>query len=339
MPLIKTTTELQAIGPVEHNLSPTVFAPFILQAERKYLLDILGPDYLAYVQTQYDGGAPDANTAAVLTLIQDVVGSLAIYLMIPILGVRVGNTGLMVTQSDDFNGATPAQIYFLRNAYQRKGLDGIDTLFDFLESNKATYTTWAESSAYVRFKKYFISSARQFQDFVDIGSSRLIYGRLCGIMDNMELRYISGALGPDLYADLKTKWIAGTLSDKEKFLVCGDPALPGGGYVCRAIALYTYQMALKDRNMVEEIMVVNISRSENFRKNKEQYEDFSLLIYDYGALAAGALSDAVNYLNQNASAENFPLWFNNADLYTDPAAIPPQSQYLNDQSNGTFIMM
>ena len=125
-------------------------------------------------------------------------------------------------------------------------------------------------------------------------------------------------------------------------------ALPGSGlsaaeqtvvgYLCSAIALYTYKIALQDRNLVEEIMVINNTRSENFKKNKEDFGDFGILTDTYGDLAEGDLSDAVAYLNANASDSVFPLWFNST-FYVNPTTPLQRSDYNNGGSRGSFFSM
>ena len=335
MPLLKTTEELQKVASVENNLDPETFAPYVQLAEDQYLNDVLGATFMASLQTQYDANTLDADNTKLLPYIHRVIGPLAVYHMTPNL-LRIGNNGVQAVSSTDFTPANSTDIYFMRKEMREMGMNALDTLYTYLEANKTTYTIWAADPVYTQFKAYFISSATQFQKYVDISRSRVIYGKLVPMMANMESRYISATITEALFNDLKTKWANDTLSAQEKYLVCGDPAQPGGGYLCRAIALYTYQMAIKDRNLVEEIMVINNTRSENFKKNKEDFGDFSTITSDYWDLAEGAVNDAVRYLNDNASSTIFPLWFNSIK-YINPLLPRTTTEYNNGGSTGSFF--
>ncbi|MCW3127221.1 MAG: hypothetical protein JWO03_2879 [Bacteroidetes bacterium] len=329
MPLLTTIAELQAVTSVENTLDPETFAPYVIQVEREYLRDVLGDTFMATLQTEYDGTL-SADNELLLPYIHRVLGPLAVYHMIPNTSVRISNSGVQVTSSNDFVSASGQEIYYVRKEIRDMGLNALDSLYDYLESKKDTYTVWAGSTAYTRFKKYFISSAAQFQSYgVDISSSRLIFGKLIPTMAIMEQRYIVQTITRPLFMDLKTKWAADNISPEEQILL---------DYLCMAIALYTYSMALMDRNLVDEINTVNATRSENFKKNKEDFADFSGLCKQYNDLAEASLGDAVGYLNDTASGSVFPLWFN-SKLYVNPTTPKSSSDYRNRDSEGSFMAL
>lgn len=332
MALITTIAEMQKTGVTDNNLTPTVFIPYVEKAQEQYLVKVLGDELIDELETQHSGGSLSATNLKLWNKVIKVLGPLAKYNLTPEVADKISNTGVNVSNSNDFIPSTDRGIYFLRSSLLNNGYMAIDALYRFLEKNKTDYPLWTASAAFSNYKKYFISTAEQFNEYVVINSSTWIFMQLVAYIHDVEQRYIVGTITAELFDDLKTKWLAESLSIEEKKL---------HQHLCRCIAQYAYAMGLKSPFVRQEIQNVIASRSENFNRNLLAKEEYAAIIQEHENLAAAALFDAISYLNKTASLTVFPLWFNSSS-YKSPTEIANSkghSTYKNDSSESSFMML
>lgn len=332
MVLINTAEHFQKTGITDFNFSPTVFKPYVENAQEQYLVKVLGEELLDELITQYEATALTAENQKLWLKAIKVVGPLAKYLMTPESADKISNLGVTVSQSDNNIPSSDIGIYHLRTSLLNSGYNAIDTLYKFLYKNKTDYPLWTASDAFIDFKKHFISTAEQFNLYVVINQSSWIFYQLSAYMNDVESRYIMSAISEELFDDLKEKWADESFSTEEKKL---------HKLLCQCIAQYTYALGLKSPFVRQEIQNVIAARSAGYSTKSFSKEDYAQIINEHEALAKATLNDAVAYLNKTASDTVFPLWFTGT-LYKSPvdkATERGSGKYHNSTSNSSFVAL
>lgn len=332
MALINNASDLQKTGITDNNLTSTAFVPYVELAQDQYLVRVIGQDLLDELVLQYEATALTPENRKLWDKAIKVVGPLAKYLMAPEAADKISNLGVNVNQSDNVIPSSDLGIYHLRTALLSSGYNAIDTLYKFLYKNKADYPLWTSSDAFIDFKKHFISTAEQFNKFVVINNSSWIFYQLSAYMNDVEDRYIIGAISEELFDDMKAKWQSESFSPKEQKL---------HKTICQCIAQYTYAIGLNSPFVRQEIQNVIASRSANFNKNSFGKDEYNRIISEHESMAKAALNDAISFLNKEASQTDFPLWFN-GPYYKSPVqkiAEKNSGKYHNNRSNSSFVAL
>lgn len=332
MALITNIQDMQKTGVTDNALTPTVFIPYVESVEETYITKILGDELYDELSDQHRANTKSPENVKLWEKVIKAVGPLAKYKLTPEVATRLSNNGARVVESNDNNPASNTEIYFLRQSLLTNGYNALESIYKFLFKNKADYPLWTASPEYKKFRKHFISSAEQFNEYVMINSSYWLYAQFIPFMTEIEKRYIMGAITQDLFTDLKTKWLDDSLSIVEKELHAN---------LCRAIAQLTYAMALKSPFLRQEIQNVIAGKSEGTNKFTLGKEEFAALIFEHETLAQAAIGDAIKYLNENASDTIFPIWFT-SNKYISPTqmiADKGAGAYGNNNSNSTFCAL
>lgn len=218
MALVTTIAEIQSIVPFATYSDMNAIKPTFNQVEAEYLLPVLGTDTLTLLQADYPGLAT-AKWSNLHKKCLPVLVNIGMLQIIPQLNTKLSSGGIKKQLGQDEESIKMWEYKELCRTLSDAGNRAIDSLYAFLEENKAVYTQWAASDNFSEFKKYFINTTDEFHGHVSINKSRLTYLRMVPQMELVEELYLKPELGPDFYDDLKAKIKLGTLSAAEKTIV------------------------------------------------------------------------------------------------------------------------
>jgi len=215
--------------------------PFIDQAERKYLLPILGTDTYSDLKSYADDpdawevgesqlptadnsmgtvddsiGTADTSTgsadtvdgekmAELLRLVRLSVINLAYYLGFNLLNAKLSDMGFQRMESESSKGLYKYQEENVKVHFRDTGLNGIDDILLYLEENIEYFPEWEESSAYTLRKSSIIKDTTTFNSICDISGSRLIFLRLQPFVQQVLDIDIKSLLGSTVYTALITE--------------------------------------------------------------------------------------------------------------------------------------
>jgi len=231
--LIRNIQELKRYVTVSDQINVDDLQPIMENfAEPKYLADILGTELLALLNEKVNSSEASVTGKLkdVLNLSRNVVAQYTMGYYIPSGRVKLSNNGITVQIDENTRSASAEQVAMLRRQYEYSLNVATETLYAYLEANKddSGLVLWKNSAAYTLLRSNFINSATEFNNYVYINSSRLLFNRLRPLIDEVEKKCIKPVLGTALFDDLKTKVLNGTaLSAKEKSAM---------GFICRAVA-------------------------------------------------------------------------------------------------------
>lgn len=224
--------------PIKGNFDMNLLLSVINDAEREHIIPALGDTLYTSLEANYQSNSLTPDEQALLPYAHGALAPFLLLYIKDILNVNISNTGFTITVTDEQKPAFEWQVARLERTIARLAFDRVEQLFDFLEKNKATYTSWANSSAYTEFKETFIHTARDFTHiFSRMRGSRQLFVLFKPIMLRVEEEYIEPILGSTLYDTLKQEDKDNTLSaDNQKLIP----------YIQRAVAFQTVLQAIDE---------------------------------------------------------------------------------------------
>ncbi|WP_266206243.1 DUF6712 family protein [Pontibacter kalidii] len=332
MALFKTKEEFQKIVRVNRaTFSLENVLPDILLVERDQIKKLLGATLYAKLHAGYQDDTLDDKQKELLYLVQYALGNLAMVSYMDINQVLISDGG--ITRSD--KAAYRFQIRSLKLNLLTKGYNGLESVLEFLEEHEKAenFTDWGINSAVVVTRQFFINSAREYSQEYDISDSRMTYLSLQSIIKKVEPFAVESVIGEALYEEIKAQIKEGNVSDENKLLLSKfiRPAV-AHLVAAKAIAERSFKFSGDTISLNLEMLVDDTS--EGAMANNDQL----LLKKIEQAYTDGQtfLSKLRQYLNKNASADNYKAYFE-SELYTPDHVVPATFRNKPDTKVFAFI--
>jgi len=330
--LIKNITDLKKFITVDGSTNIESLQPFLIQSETRYIQKVLGKTLYNTLDNAYNtgGGAFTAELEALWKQVNISNVNLAWYLYLPFANIRMSEKGLVTASTGETQQITKWMYDTANIRLKETGYNGLDSLYKFLaENNTASwYATWQADSGYLEYSSLLVNSSDICSRLTPVNYSRWIYNNLLPHLKSVEKRIIGNSIGADFFADLQTKYHAGTAGTEEQYVISTLQDI---------ISLMAYAAAIRDPNIRQEITVMQgsqmdgISATGSNRADVSNPMSFSFISTQYTNDANSMMSQLIDYLNANASSVLFPIYFT-SDKYKDPTVVTPVSNYNNNTS-------
>lgn len=205
--------EIRGYLPVSQSAGFDSLSPHIANAERDYLIPVIGMDLYEQLELFYNREYPtyDSNedqlTRELLEMVQSAVVHLAYWIGFDLLNSHVSDGGFKRIESESVKGLYKYQEDRLKDYFRKNGFNRLDNVLQFLENNLETFTAYSGSEEFTCNKTMFISTTKQFNEIVFIGDSRLTFLRMKGHIRYLEDTEIRKVLGDEIYDAIKTEMI------------------------------------------------------------------------------------------------------------------------------------
>ena len=205
--------EIREFLPVSSSSDFDSVAPHILNAERDYLVPVIGVAMYEELEEFYEMEAlsnPTAvqqKTAALLSLVQSAVILIAYWIGFDLLNAHISDGGFKRTESTNVKGLFKYQEENLKTYFRTNGFNGLDTVLQYLETNIADFGEFAASPASTLLKSSFIPTTDIFNDIIFINKSRLTFLRMKPHMQLIEDTEVSTILGSSAFAFVKSEMV------------------------------------------------------------------------------------------------------------------------------------
>ena len=220
--MLITTEQAKDHLKINATLNEATFAPFIPDAEKKYVKPFIGKELFALLDTWAIGqdAEEDPELAALYPYVVAVVSRGTMFIASPHMDLNIGESGFSVTSTQNLSPASRERVKDYKESLEDLTWSNVESLLQFLEENKIDYPDWVASDAYTMQVRNLINSAVQFDKEVDIDQSRLTFQKLRKHMDNVEEMRVKTLISPELFNYLIGKIKNGTdLSTNETKLV------------------------------------------------------------------------------------------------------------------------
>jgi len=205
--------EIREFVPVSSSSDFDSVAPHISNAERDYLIPLIGSDMYAKLITFYkteiveELTEPDQKTEKLLRLVQSAVIQIAYWIGFDLLNSHISDGGFKRTESTSVKGLFKYQEENLKTYFRTNGFNGLDTALQYLEINSSDFGEFSESPAFTLLKSAFIQTTDIFNELVFINKSRLTFLRMKSHMQLIEDTEISTILGPTAFGFVKSEMV------------------------------------------------------------------------------------------------------------------------------------
>lgn len=226
--LIKEIKEVKAWIPFSTFDNLNKINAYLLSAEETHIVPILGQSLYNQLQNKVDTTYIEENDpyATLLLLCQAVIVNYGMHTAAPLLNVTINQSGGMtVTTNDNTVAASKDRTDKLLESLEQQAHQNVERLLIFLENNSALFVDeeknemWKESEYYHRLTDSLFFTAKEFNKYVFIGNSRLVFHRLIPAMRLMERTEIRSNFGDEMVQNLIKRKNDKELSDTDKHLL------------------------------------------------------------------------------------------------------------------------
>jgi hypothetical protein len=195
--LINNNTELKNHLPTSVALDFGDIKPKIRLVEREIIKRI-------FSQALYDivaDGSLSGQKLELQELLTEATAHLALLHYIGFGQTQINSAGIQIASNDNMKTAFEWQIAELRKECSTQGWAAIESALEFLESVTDTdiKTAWEASHTFLNAKETLIDNIRQFEKFVNLNHSRILFNKLLPVLNDQQEEVIIPAIGQELF--------------------------------------------------------------------------------------------------------------------------------------------
>lgn len=336
--LFSTDDELKDFLPLTAGEILDQVLPFVGDAERQYIVPLIGQEAFDEIADAYDsgGGTLTDDEEDLLREIRKPLAAYAMMLYIPHGQLLISPSGIRIANTDTHKTAFKWQIDQIIDEYFELACNRKEELIKWLYTNSATYTTYAASDAFDENHQFILNYASELDKYHPIRRSRATYDSLIPIIRDVETLYIRQAISDDYYDELITKLRSDTLTAHDEIIL---PDLKA------AITKLAIAESIK-RNVarVEPGGVLTFSRISQSNGGTNQQlaagdNDKAALIRTCDTFGKAYISKVREYLNTNAGSGTFATFYN-SEVYDDPTDDDETTPtFSNDQDDAKIFFV
>ncbi len=198
MSLITNIAQIRSASSISLSNTIDIWRPYISEAEETFLVPVLGEDFFEELDEAANSSASGSSIYdGLLVKARMAVALYALYLGADEMAMSVSGAGVQVVQSETHKPAAEYQVLNLKESWLMRAHRHVDLLLKYLDENRSTFTGYAPVS-----NDCIITTAAEFQKYVDINSSRRVFLQLVPVMKNVEKKWIRPAITETIYNEL-----------------------------------------------------------------------------------------------------------------------------------------
>jgi hypothetical protein len=311
--------------------------PFVAMAERRYIIPAIGQALFKRLESGTAGEgetAPETARYAELRELTEVALAWFTYLIaMPHMRVAAGDAGIVMNQPSRTTMAPKwAHIDVMKSAMAQAEI-AIEYVLDLLSQTPDDYPVWRDDQ-FEKHHQLFHSSALELTKNLPVVAGRhLTYLALKPYLAHAEKDYVSRLTTPQVFDQLKEKWMDtdAVYSEKEGWVI---------GFIQNAIAPRALLLALpylRIQLFGDGIRVLNL---DDALVNELSATDKALeqLRADLITKTKQVETELLNYLNEQATPEIFPSFYERAQLKkASQTPLFTQNAPTEGRGNNSFI--
>lgn len=303
--LITNIDQVKEYVNVSNGLNIKTLRPALNEVEMQELTFYLGNDLLTEIIAQVNS-SPLVITPRIEKIYKYVMAAavgVAIFKAGPEIEVIVNDNGILRQETNTEKTAYGGQVKRFRDTAGTRGYRAIDSFLAIMENYAQDYPEWQDSEYFALREGLMIRTAKEFEEAGEsIKNSSLTFQALRPIIKEIQETNIKDLLPDEMYISLLE-----------------DPSDPDNStllknYIRPAIAKLTIEQALTDMpvELDHESVTVNHVALAGDARVSAAAPIHLIEKKAWGLRGRGGfyISNLKEYLNSNASANKYPLWYN-----------------------------
>lgn len=298
--LINSTTELREYLPASVSLDWDDISPKVRLVEREVIRRIFSQAVYDHIHSLSAG---DKETE-LKGLLSEATAHLALLHYIGFGQTHISSAGIQIASNEHMKTAFEWQIANLKDECSLQGWNAVESALQLLESlpeESELLTLWKDTDTYALAQGSLIRSLRQFQLYVHLGNSRVLFHKLLPTMEEQQESRIKDAVGISMWTRL-----TGYATESDPLQLAR--LTKAHRLAARALAYATIGEGFANTMLVltdNGPMVIEGMQSRLTKAQKTAPEEFVKWIAgQYAAKASGAITGLLAYLQANV--EHFP---------------------------------
>lgn len=324
--LFKKTSEVIGYADLHSETNFAAYSKHIRNVEVWHVVPVIGRELYDSLNNAYalitDENLLSPANKLLLDQCRRVIGPYLCYYYAPKSDVKLGDGGMQRQETANSKSAFQEQRTDFREANLMEAQTNIEFLLEFLELNQSSYPEWVDSSAFANYKKLFIKSGREFNEYFSSQSPFRNFWAMRPKMVDVEDN-IREVIGDALFTFLKTKNLEGTaFSAKENDLLFK---------LKKAIAYLTVAFSVPylnvriDGNGLSIMDSQRAARDADAKRTNADAEAKNNLIKSATTNGQDWMGKSMKFINDNAS--DFPSWL---------APVAAEAESINNEVGGLF---
>lgn len=199
--LLKSIDDIKKYVSVNKNIKWASIEPYVKQADRKYIKNLVG----TVIYNDYATTTPtDATELEVYDLLSEASANLAWFIYLPLANVQVSDNGISVATGADYKAAEWWQIKDLRRSLLEAGLQALDEALKIMEANEDDFINWTQTEGYTVFNELFVKRTDTFHRWFGIANSRKTFLALRPYMLETHHQYFTPVFNDATISTIKT---------------------------------------------------------------------------------------------------------------------------------------
>ncbi|MEI7844707.1 MAG: DUF6712 family protein [Chloroflexota bacterium] len=211
--------EVRQFVPVSVSSDFNSLLPHIANAERDYLIPVIGREMYDQLQSFYDNGSVSSDSSSststestkkigeLLLLAQSAVLHIAFWIGYDLINSYITDDGFKRVESEKVKSLFKYQDNSLKSYFRTNGFNGIDAILQYLEEDIDYFPKFKSSMQYTVQQSSFIPNTLTFNGIVYINNSRLTFLRMKPHLQLVEEIDIAPLLGDITLAELKDEML------------------------------------------------------------------------------------------------------------------------------------
>lgn len=331
--LFKKTSEVVEYAELNADTNFFSIKATIKNVEMQHIAPVLGRELYNSLNTAYalitDENSLTSAQKLLLAQCRSIIGPYLCFYYAPKADVKLSDSGMQRQETSSSKTAYQEQRIEFREANQREGESGVENLLAFLEENKASYPEWINSTAFAKYRRLFIKSGSEFDQFFSSHTPYRNYWAIRSKIEDVEENIIRPAISETLFDDLKAKDVSGTSTFTEmeaKLLFKLKKAI---AYLSVSFAAPFLNVTL-DANGITVMGPTRASRDDDAKRNAATDIAITNLIKSCNESGQTWLTNSLKFLNDNKTS--FQTWST-----LPPPAVTDELPF-NAELDGSFGM-
>ena len=295
--LINNIVEFKQHLPVSLQLEFGDILPKIKMVERDIIQKQFGVGI--YRRITDDAFAPDTKEHKLFELLSEATAHLSLLEYISFGQVVLDSSGIHITSTENVKTAFQWQVADLKESCSISGWSAIESALELMETlpDGDLKTLWEDTDTFKASQISLISTLKQFQRFVNLGNSRVLFHKLLPTLEYFQEEVVEESIGPDFWQKILTYESEEDSSQKARLKKAHRLA-------SRALAYGTIGEGFTDTMLVLSdngpLILDKIQSSSSSVKATASQETVQLIAKTYAVKAQGALRELLEYCQSNA---------------------------------------